>query len=192
MENETNSLLAMIREGRPMTRRQQLWLTVQLSVPAIVAQLSSILMQYIDASMVGSLGANASASIGLVSTTTWLFWGVCSAAATGFSVQVAHLIGAGDMKGARAVLRQSIISVFAFSLLLGLVGAAISGPLPGWLGGDPVIRRDSSLYFLIFSLFLPMLQLNFLAGGMLRCSGNMRVPSVLNVLMCILDVIYLE
>ena len=190
MENETNSLLAMIREGRPMTRRQQLWLTVQLSVPAIVAQLSSILMQYIDASMVGSLGANASASIGLVSTTTWLFWGVCSAAATGFSVQVAHLIGAGDMKGARAVLRQSIISVFAFSLLLGLVGAAISGPLPGWLGGDPVIRRDSSLYFLIFSLFLPMLQLNFLAGGMLRCSGNMRVPSVLNVLMCILDVIF--
>ena len=190
MENETNSLLAMIREGRPMTRRQQLWLTVQLSVPAIVAQLSSILMQYIDASMVGSLGANASASIGLVSTTTWLFWGVCSAAATGFSVQVAHLIGAGDMKGARAVLRQSIISVFAFSLLLGLVGAAISGPLPGWLGGDPVIRCDSSLYFLIFSLFLPMLQLNFLAGGMLRCSGNMRVPSTLNVLMCILDVIF--
>ena len=190
MENETNSLLAMIREGRPMTRRQQLWLTVQLSVPAIVAQLSSILMQYIDASMVGSLGANVSASIGLVSTTTWLFWGVCSAAATGFSVQVAHLIGAGDMKGARAVLRQSIISVFAFSLLLGLVGAAISGPLPGWLGGDPVIRCDSSLYFLIFSLFLPMLQLNFLAGGMLRCSGNMRVPSTLNVLMCILDVIF--
>lgn len=190
MENETSSLLAMIREGRPMTRRQQLWLTVQLSVPAIVAQLSSILMQYIDASMVGSLGANASASIGLVSTTTWLFWGVCSAAATGFSVQVAHLIGAGDMKGARAVLRQSIISVFAFSLLLGLVGAAISGPLPGWLGGDSVIRRDSSLYFLIFSLFLPMLQLNFLAGGMLRCSGNMRVPSILNVLMCILDVIF--
>ena len=190
MENETNSLLAMIREGRPMTRRQQLWLTVQLSVPAIVAQLSSILMQYIDASMVGSLGANASASIGLVSTTTWLFWGVCSAAAAGFSVQVAHLIGAGDMKGARAVLRQSIISVFTFSLLLGLVGAAISGPLPGWLGGDSVIRRDSSLYFLIFSLFLPMLQLNFLAGGMLRCSGNMRVPSILNVLMCILDVIF--
>ena len=190
IKNETNSLLAMIREGKSMTRRQQLWLTVQLSVPAIVAQLSSILMQYIDASMVGSLGANASASIGLVSTTTWLFWGVCSAAATGFSVQVAHLIGAGDMKGARAVLRQSIISVFVFSLLLGLVGALISGPLPRWLGGDPAIRRDSSLYFLIFSLFLPMLQLNFLAGGMLRCSGNMRIPSVLNVLMCILDIIF--
>ena len=190
IKNETNALLTMIREGKPMTRRQQLWLTIQLSIPAIVAQLSSILMQYIDASMVGTLGAGASASIGLVSTTTWLFWGVCAAAATGFSVQVAHLIGAGDLKGARAVLRQSIISVFVFSLALGLAGALISGPLPSWLGGDPAIRHDSSRYFLIFSLFLPMLQLNFLAGGMLRCSGNMRVPSMLNVLMCVLDVIF--
>lgn len=190
IKNETNALLTMIREGKPMTRRQQLWLTIQLSIPAIVAQLSSILMQYIDASMVGTLGAGASASIGLVSTTTWLFWGVCAAAATGFSVQVAHLIGAGDLKGARAVLRQSIISVFVFSLALGLAGALISGSLPSWLGGDPAIRYDSSRYFLIFSLFLPMLQLNFLAGGMLRCSGNMRVPSMLNVLMCVLDVIF--
>lgn len=51
-------------------------------------------------------------------------------------------------------------------------------------------RSDSSAYFLIFSLFLPALQLNFLAGGMLRCSGNMRVPSILNILMCVLDVVF--
>ena len=35
-----------------------------------------------------------------------------------------------------------------------------------------------------------MMQLNFLAGGMLRCSGNMKVPSMLGVLMCVLDVIF--
>lgn len=36
--------------------------------------------------------ADASASIGLVSTTTWLFWRVCTSAAMGFSVQVVHHI----------------------------------------------------------------------------------------------------
>ena len=77
--NNAEGLLALIREGRSMTFGQQLKLTVQLSVPAIVAQFSSIAMQYIDASMVGSLGAEASASIGLVSTTTWLFSGLCGA-----------------------------------------------------------------------------------------------------------------
>ena len=74
--------------------RGQLRRLAALSVPAILAELSSMAMQYIDAAMVGSLGAGASASIGLVSTSTWLLGGLCISAATGFSVQVAHLIGA--------------------------------------------------------------------------------------------------
>lgn len=190
MKMHSDILLAMIRDGKPMTLSQQLRLTVQLSVPAIIAQLSSIVMQYIDAAMVGSLGAEESAAIGLVSTTTWLFWGLCVAAATGFSVQVAHRIGAGDMQGARAILRQSVTATLGFSLLLAAIGTTISGTLPKWLGGDVSIRHDASLYFLIFSLFLPALQMNFLAGGMLRCSGNMHVPSLLGVVMCVLDVIF--
>ena len=185
-----NQLLALIRTGQPMTLRQQLRLVADLSLPAILAQLSSIAMQYIDAAMVGSLGAEASASIGLVSTTTWLFWGLCTAAATGFSVQVAHHIGAGNVEGARNVLRQSIVATFAFSLLLAAVGAGISDSLPGWLGGDASISGSASLYFLIFILSLPALQFSFLGGSMLRCSGNMRIPSALNVLMCVLDVIF--
>ena len=40
-------LLARVREGCPMTLGEQLRLTLQLSVPAIMAQLSSIVMQYI-------------------------------------------------------------------------------------------------------------------------------------------------
>jgi Na+-driven multidrug efflux pump len=189
-KGKTDYLLSLIREGKSMTLGQQLRLTAYLSVPAIMAQVSSIAMQYIDASMVGSLGANAAASIGLVSTTTWLFWGLCAAAATGFSVQVAHRIGAGDFAGAKKILRQSVTATLVFSSLLAVVGISISGVLPGWLGGDEMIRSDSSFYFRIFSLFLPALQLNFLAGGMLRCSGNMRVPSMLNVLMCFWDVVF--
>lgn len=188
--DKTHGLLSIIREGKAMSRGQQLRLTIQLSIPAIVAQLSSIIMQYVDAAMVGSLGAAPSAAIGLVSTTTWLFGGLCSAAATGFSVQVAHRIGAGDMSGARKVLRQALTATFIFSLLLATTGSAISGSLPHWLGGDAAIRKDSSLYFLIFSLFLPALQMNFLAGSMLRCSGNMRIPSLLGVVMCVLDVVF--
>lgn len=187
---KTDKLLTLIREGKPMTMGQRLQLTVRLSIPAVIAQLSSIIMQYIDAAMVGHLGAEASASIGLVSTTTWLFWGLCSAITAGFSVQVAHRIGAGDMAGARAVLRQSLTATLVFSLMLAAIGMSISGMLPVWLGGDPSIRHDASLYFFIFSLFLPAMQMNFLAGGMLRCSGNMHIPSIMGATMCALDVIF--
>ena len=77
-----------------MSLRDKIRLTAILSAPAMLAQLSYIVMQYIDASMVGRLGADASASIGIVSTTMWLFGGLCSSVSTGFSVQVAHAIGA--------------------------------------------------------------------------------------------------
>ena len=59
-------MLAMIRNGQEMSGSQKLNLIVQLSVPSILAQLTTIMMFYIDASMVGSLGARASASIGIV------------------------------------------------------------------------------------------------------------------------------
>ena len=53
-KGKTDYLLSLIREGKQMTLGQQLRLTAYLSVPAIMAQISSIAMQYIDASMVGS------------------------------------------------------------------------------------------------------------------------------------------
>ncbi len=183
-------LLSLIQQKRPMTFRQQLHLVVLLSIPTIIAQLSSMVMQYIDASMVGSLGANASASIGLVITSTWLFWGICTTVAAGFSVQVAHLIGAGEGKNARSVLRQSLMATLLFSFIMVAIGVSISHKLPIWLGGDESIVKDASRYFLIFILSLPALQLNFLASGMLRSSGNVHVPSILNVFMCVLDVIF--
>lgn len=164
--------------------------SVRLSIPAIMAQLAAILMEYIDASMVGHLGADPAASIGLVSTSTWLFMGVCSAAAMGFSVQVAHLIGAGKYEDAKSVVRQSYIATLILSLIVSAVGVSISGHLPYWLGGTDAIAPGAALYFLIFALFIPVMQYNFLTNGMLRCSGNMLVPGVLGVAMCVLDVIF--
>lgn len=180
----------MIRGGRRLRLSDKLSLTLALSFPAIMAQLSNIVMQYIDAAMVGSLGADAAASIGLVSTTTWLFFGLLSAASTGFAVQVAHLLGASRRDDANSVLRQAFGSLIIYSCVIGLLGVLIAPFLPGWLGGDSAICGGATSYFLIFALSIPVLQLNFVAAAMLRCSGNMVVPGVMNVVMCILDVIF--
>ncbi len=182
--------ISLIRSGAQLSFRQQLALAVRLSWPAMMAQLSSIMMQYIDAAMVGRLGADDSAAVGLVSTSLWLFWGICSAVTVGFSVQVAHRIGASDHEGARRVLRQSIVSCLLFSIVVVAVGAAIAFPLPGWLGGTETVRHKASVYFLVFVLALPLLTMNYLGGAMLRCVGNMKVPGGLNVMMCVLDVVF--
>ena len=182
-------LLARIRNGQELTFRQKIKLVVSLSMPSIMAQLTSIIMQYIDASMVGQLGANASAAIGLVASTTWLFSGLCVAGVAGFSIQVAQYVGAKEFDKARMVLRHSYMVVIGIALLLGAIGIGISGFLPAWLGSEEAIRRDASGYFWVFACSLPVIALNRLAASMLQCSGNMKVPGILNSLMCGWDVV---
>ena len=183
-------LLSYIREGRTMTQREKLWLIVSLSIPSILAQISATVMFFIDASMVGHLGAKASAAIGLVETTGWLMGGLGSAANMGFSVQVAHFIGANDMEAARRVLRQSIVCCIIWALVISITALCISPYLPYWLGGNEEIARDASLYFAIFGLSGIFFQMEGLAGSMLKCSGNMKIPSMLNIGMCVMDVVF--
>lgn len=189
MSSSENLLKDMI-SGKSMTASQQIGLTVRLSIPAILAQISSIVMQYIDASMVGRLGANASGAIGLVSSTTWLFGGLCIAVTTGFTVQIAQAVGAGEDKSARNIMKQGLIIAMCISALLALVAALISTPLPRWLGGETDIQKMASQYFLVYMLGLPALQMNSIAGGMHQSSGNMRLPGILNVMCCVMDVFF--
>lgn len=183
-------MLSLIRSGQPLTLRQRLILTAKLSWPAIMAQLSSILMQYIDAAMVGRLGATDSAAVGLVSTSLWLFWGLCSAATVGFSVQVAHSMGAGEFSRARDIMRQGVTASVAFGVVMALIGVAIARSLPHWLGGEAEICGSATLYFVVFVAALPLLSLNYIGSATLRAAGNMKVPGGLNVVMCVLDVIF--
>ena len=55
-----------------------------LAWPAIIEQIMLTLVQYVDTAMVGSLGSNATAAVGVTSSTTWLFNGFFNAAAIGF------------------------------------------------------------------------------------------------------------
>jgi putative MATE family efflux protein len=173
-----------------LTQREKLWLIVSLSIPSILAQISATVMFFIDASMVGHLGAKASAAIGLVETTGWLMGGLGSAANMGFSVQVAHFIGANDMEAARRVLRQSIVCCIIWALVISITALCISPYLPYWLGGNEEIAHDASLYFAIFGFSGIFFQMEGLAGSMLKCSGNMKIPSMLNIGMCVMDVVF--
>ena len=191
MSMSKDELLALVRKGaRNMSWQEKLRLTVLLSMPAMVAQLSSVAMQIIDAAMLGHLGTRESATVGLVSTTIWLFGGLCSAFAAGFTVQVAHHVGAEDLRGARNIIRQGLFAGLIFSLLLALIGIVIAPHLPVWLGAEEEICVGASEYFTIVALALPVLEVSMLAAGSLRCSGNVKIPSFLNAMMCLLNVVF--
>ena len=187
---KSETLLANIRNGQPMSQNEKLKLIVSLSIPSILAQITTVMMFFIDASMVGHLGAEASASIGLVESTTWLMGSVMSAASMGFSVQVSHFIGANDFFKARQVFRHGLLCGLAFSLIIATIGTSIHSVLPLWLGGGNDINHDASQYYLVFSLTMPFILLFHLSASMIKCSGNMQLPSLMSVLLCVLDVIF--
>lgn len=181
-----------MRKGTWRDLRPEIALVWRLSLPAILTQITTIVMQYIDSAMVGARGANASAAIGLVASSTWLFGGLTSAVAAGFYVQVAHQIGAENERKARNVVRHGLAD--GCWMLSRAAGAgrrtAEANRCPGLLGGGAELHRDAAAYFLVFALALPFQQLNALCSGFLQCSGDMVTPSILNAVMCALDVAF--
>ena len=187
---EQLDLAKLLKERNAVPSAQLLSYVWRFSVPGMLAQVSSILMQYIDAAMVGRLGAEAAASIGLVSPALWMFGGLTHSISTGFTVQTAQAIGAGDGRRAKRLLRQAIVVCTIFSSIVASLCAFVSGRLPLWLGAEKAIRGDASFYFLAFQLALPVFQIVYLMSGMLQASGDMKTPAVLNALMCVFDVAF--
>ena len=179
-----------MRNGQAISLKKQVQLIVSLSIPAILEQLVMTLMSYIDTAMVGSLGSRATASIGVVSSSIWLLNGIVSAVAVGFSVQVAQYLGAGREEDSRNVLCQAILFNLLFGISLALVIVSLGRFLPAFLGADPDIRPYAGAYFCVVGAFFPFNMACAMYSGILRCSGNVTLPSFMNIGMCLLDVLF--
>lgn len=186
----TSVLLFRIRNGERLSAREQRALILLLSWPSILAQVSVTVMQLIDAGMVGRLGTAASASIGLVASTTWLINGLTSGAVFGFSVQCAQSIGAKNYQQASSLCRQGLAVILLVGFLFGGIGSLLSFHIPVWLGGEPLVLQDAGAYLLIFCIGLPFSLLNSWAIQMLQAAGDTKIPGLVQVLMCILDVLF--
>lgn len=183
-------LSAKMRQGEQVPLQQTAQIVLTLSIPSILQQIVVTAMEYIDAAMVGHIGASATASIGIVSSSTWLLHGMLAGLYMSFSIQVAQYLGADRQKDARGVLRQSML----FNLFVGLAAAAfgigISRYLPGWLGADPALQADASAYFAIWAAALPFTMATGTYSSMLRSTGDALTPGLISVATCLLDIVF--
>ena len=190
MKLSLEQLSARMRQGENIPLSQTAQVVLALSLPSILQQMVVTAMEYIDAAMVGHIGAEATAAIGIVSSSTWLLHGVLVGLYTAFSIQIAQYLGADRQEDARGVLRQSML----FNLILGLGAAAfgigISRFLPGWLGADPSLQANASAYFAIWSAALPFTMAMGMYTAQLRATGDALTPGLISVLVCVLDIVF--
>ena len=83
-------LSARMRQGEQVPLRHTAQVALTLSIPSILQQIVVTAMEYIDAAMVGHIGAAATASIGIVSSSTWLLHGMLAGLCMAFSIQTAE------------------------------------------------------------------------------------------------------
>ena len=190
MNLSLEQLSARMRQGETIPLRDTAGVVLMLSIPSILEQIVVTAMEYIDAAMVGHIGAEATAAIGIVSSSTWLLHGILVGLYNAFSIQIAQYLGADRQQDARGVLRQAMLFNLAAGLAAAAFGIGISGHLPGWLGADVSLQANASAYFAIWSAALPFTMAMGMYTSMLRASGDALTPGLISVLVCVLDVVF--
>ena len=152
-----------------------------LAWPAMVEQALQTIVQYADSAMVGRLGVQATAAVGLTTTVTWLTNSPLWAMGAGVLACIARAIGAKDDRCARSAAQQGIWLALIVGAAMTLITEFAAPHLPRWLGADPDIHKEGSLYFAILCAPLVFRALSFILGSALRASGDTRTPMLVNL-----------
>lgn len=148
------------------------------------------MVSYVDTAMVGSLGADATAAVGINAPVTWLLNGIMQGVGVGYSVLVAHAIGAGDLARARKVLVQSLLALAACGLGIFALLLALSGQIPAWLGAEADVLPDAVAYLRIYTLSIPFGASLMVLSAIIRCMGNTRLPLLMNTAANLLNICF--
>ena len=160
-----------------------------LSMPVLLSSLFQRLVSIVDIFMVGGLGAAAIAATGLgqllVFVVMTVFWGL----ATGATVVIAHLWGAGRRPEARRAAFASCLLCAALAVAATLLGLFFGGEVARFLGAtDQVLCYASDYIRLVFLYFAFTAGLNILSAIM-QGIGNTRTPMQGVILVNILHVV---
>jgi len=118
---------------------------LEVSAPIIMSQLGAIGMSTMDTIMVGPLGADSLAAVGLASSLHWSILVVTTGTLFGMGPIVSQAFGAGDLARCRAALIQGLWLALALSVPVIAVNR-IGEPLALMLGQEPGISATAGEY----------------------------------------------
>ena len=162
---------------------------VTLAWPTLLEQMLQTLVQYIDAAMVGRIGADATATVGMSTSVTWLVNGPLFAMGIGFMAFISRCMGAKSYKAVKRASVQYVLVTMVAGGVVGVLTLLISPVLPVWMGVEEKIRHDASLYFAIICLPMLFRSAIIIFGAVLRAVGDTKTPMLVNVCMNIVNII---
>ena len=154
---------------------------VRLAVPAFLALVAEPLFLLADAAIVGHLGTEPLAGLGIAAVVLQTVIGLCVFLAYGTTAGVARRLGAGDLRGA---LTQGIDGVW-LAVVIGAVttvlGVVFTEELVGLFGADGSVADPAATYLRVAFLGTTPLLVMLATTGVLRGLQDTRTPLVVAV-----------
>ncbi|MFQ6673518.1 MAG: MATE family efflux transporter [Fidelibacterota bacterium] len=110
-----------------------------LALPVIFGNLSRVLMNVVDVAMVGRLGANALAAVGMGSVLIWTVLSFAVAIRTGVQSITARRLGQQKFSGCGTALNNGLLFAVATGVTLSLTGYFLTVPFIHFLLDDPEV-----------------------------------------------------
>ena len=170
-------------------KREVLLSLVQLALPAIVQQLLSSILQYVDTAMVGHLGEAATAAVSTSTTPNWLIHSLPYGFTIGLLSLTSRAYGRGDREEMKKLAAMGCRVVLIFGLVLTVICLGISPFLPVWMQAAPEIRDTASSYFFTVSLSLLFFVSNSVFAACMQAIKDTRTPMIINVSANVLNVL---
>jgi len=103
----------------------------------MVELLLSTLFSMVDMIMVGRISYQALTAVGLTNHPTMLALAVFQALNVGSTALVARFIGSGDIKNAKATVRQSMVLVTILGIVVSIAGYLLSPAIITFMRAEP-------------------------------------------------------
>ncbi len=155
--------------------------TLDMAWPSAVESVLVGLVGIIDTMMVGTLGPEAIAAVGITNQPKFIFLAVILSLNVGVTAVVARRRGENDQEKANSVLRQTILISVFFSILSSILGIVFARPIVSFAGAEADILDDAVAYFQILmgGMFFNCVLLTMNAAQ--RGVGNTRISMRTNL-----------
>ena len=161
-----------------------------LAWPVFLEQIFTTLIGYADTAMVGSLGANATASVTISQPILMFLNGAVMSLGVGITTLVARAVGAGDGDLVKKLMHHAILAIVLIGLPLSGVTIAMHRVIPKLMGAAPEIMETAATYNLIVAIGRIFMTTSMMLNSAFRGYGDTKTPLIGNTMMNIVNVVF--